>query len=220
MKLKKIASLALAGVMAISMLAGCSGKTENNENNGDQNQVVAASVADYANNLMTAAQKNVFKFENSSDLTAALKKVASDSTKFGSSDIKKISDNLTNFTIGVLYNNGKELGNELKDELDLDFAYNQDLATVSKEGTRTQGFVYAVSGKLTEAAAVQLIGGEFVKATVNNNTTFPAKVGTEYKCDYTAEISAVKVTAPDTDKNSAWVVAIVVTQDAVKVSNT
>ena len=218
MKLKKIASLALAGVMAISMLAGCSGKTENNENNGDQNQVVAASVADYANNLMTAAQKNVFKFENSSDLTAALKKVASDSTKFGSTDIKNISDNLTNFSITDLYNNGEKLRNELKDELDLDFVHGYDLATVSKEGTRTQGFVYAVSGKLTEAAAVQLIGGEFVKATVNN-TTFPAKYDS-YKCDYTAEISAVKVTAPDTDKNSAWVVAIVVTQDAVKVSNT
>ena len=183
------------------MLAGCSGKTENNENNGDQNQVVAASVADYANNLMTAAQKNVFKFENSSDLTAALKKVASDSTKFGSTDIKNISDNLkTSFTIDDLYENGEKLRNELKDELDLDFVHGYDLATVSKEGTRTQGFVYAVSGKLTEAAAVQLIGGEFVKATVNN-TTFPAKYDS-YKCD------------------SAWVVAIVVTQDAVKVSNT
>ena len=31
MKLKKIASLALAGVMAVSMLAGCSGKTNTNE---------------------------------------------------------------------------------------------------------------------------------------------------------------------------------------------
>ena len=220
MKLKKIASLALAGVMAISMLAGCSGKTENNENNGDQNQVVAASVADYANNLMTAAQKNVFKFENSSDLTAALKKVASDSTKFGSTDIKNISDNLkTSFTMTDLYENGEKLRNELKDELDLDFVHGKGLATVDKEGTRTQGFVYAVSGKLTEAAAVQLIGGEFVKDTVNDDDTFPAKYGS-YKCDYTAEISAVKVTAPDTDKNSAWVVAIVVTQDAVKVSNT
>ena len=218
MKLKKIASLALAGVMAISMLAGCSGKTENNENNGDQNQVVAASVADYANNLMTAAQKNVFKFENSSDLTAALKKVASDSTKFGSTDIKDISDNLTNFSIGDLYNNGEKLRNELKDEMDLDFVHGTGLAAVNEEGTRTQGFVYAVSGKLTEAAAVQLIGGEFVTDAVKAST-FPAEVD-DFKCDYTAEISAVKVTAPDTDKNSAWVVAIVVTQDAVKVSNT
>ena len=39
MKLKKIASLMLAGVMAVSMLAGCSGKTE--EKPGDENTNVA-----------------------------------------------------------------------------------------------------------------------------------------------------------------------------------
>ena len=218
MKLKKIASLALAGVMAISMLAGCSGKTENNENNGDQNQVVAASVADYANSLLSSAQKNVFEFENSSDLTAALKKVASDSTKFGSTDIKAISDNLTSLALSQLVNS--DLASELKDEMKLDVEAGNGLNSVAKEGDRTQGFVYAVSGKLTEASAVQLVVKGFADAAMKNNSYFPATVGTEYKCDYTAEISAVKVTAPDTDKNSAWVVAIVVTQDAVKVSNT
>ena len=34
MKLKKIASLMLAGVMAVSMLAGCSGSSDNGENGG------------------------------------------------------------------------------------------------------------------------------------------------------------------------------------------
>ena len=34
MKLKKIASLALAGLMAVSMLAGCSGKGSDNSGNG------------------------------------------------------------------------------------------------------------------------------------------------------------------------------------------
>ena len=217
MKLKKIASLALAGVMAISMLAGCSGKTENNENNGDQNQVVAASVADYANSLLSSAQKNVFEFENSSDLTAALKKVASDSTKFGSTKIEKISNELTNLALGQLVNT--DLASELKDEMKLDVEAGKGLNSVAKEGDRTQGFVYAVSGKLTEASAVQLVVKGFADEAMKDGDYFPAKVG-NFKCDYTAEISAVKVTAPDTDKNSAWVVAIVVTQDAVKVSNT
>ena len=36
MKLKKIASLMLAGVMAVSMLAGCSGNGSNNNNNNDE----------------------------------------------------------------------------------------------------------------------------------------------------------------------------------------
>ena len=37
MKLKKIASLMLAGVMAVSMLAGCSGKSNDDNNNGQEN---------------------------------------------------------------------------------------------------------------------------------------------------------------------------------------
>ena len=40
MKLKKIASLMLAGVMAVSMLAGCSGNGSNNNNNNDDPVVV------------------------------------------------------------------------------------------------------------------------------------------------------------------------------------
>ena len=40
MKLKKIASLALAGVMAVSMLAGCEGGKGNNNNNPDNGQPV------------------------------------------------------------------------------------------------------------------------------------------------------------------------------------
>ena len=40
MKLKKIASLLLAGVMAVSMLAGCSGNGNSNNNNNDDPVVV------------------------------------------------------------------------------------------------------------------------------------------------------------------------------------
>ena len=41
MKLKKIASLALAGIMAVSMLAGCSNEGNTPDNNEEDNQVVA-----------------------------------------------------------------------------------------------------------------------------------------------------------------------------------
>ena len=44
MKLKKIASLALAGIMAVSMLAGCSnGENNNGGNSGDDNTVITPS---------------------------------------------------------------------------------------------------------------------------------------------------------------------------------
>ena len=219
MKLKKIASLALAGIMAVSMLAGCSGKTENEENNGNQNQVAAATVADYANSLLSKDQKNVFEFENSADLTAALKKVASDSEKFTSADIEVYSK-LYAYGPSIVVS---ELAAELKKDLELNFSNADDqdgLATTNKKGTKTVGFVYGVSGKLEQDTAVQLIINSW-KGTMNNDGYFPATISgsTKLDCDYTAEISAVKVTAPDNKDVSTWVIAIVVTQTAVEVAN-
>ena len=216
MKLKKIASLMLAGVMAVSMLAGCEGSANSGENNGEENQVVAASVADYANSLLTTAQKNVFEFKNSADLTAALQKIAGDSTKYGSEDIKNAYESPVTT---VAYET--KIQSDLKDDLDLDEINNSTAMSATKKGTQAYGYFYALSGKLTEASAVQLIVKNFVVG-VYSNDLFPATCtatnGT-LKCDYTAEISAVKVTAPDTDKNSAWIVGIVVTQTATEVSN-
>ena len=217
MKLKKIASLMLAGAMAVSMLAGCEGSANSGENNGEENQVVAASVADYANSLLTTAQKNVFEFKNSADLTAALQKIAGDSTKYGSEDIKKAYESPVTT---VAYET--KIQSDLKDDLDLDVVNNSQKMNATKKGTLAYGYFYALSGKLTEASAVQLIVKSFVNG-VYSNDLFPATgtttSGVTLKCDYTAEISAVKVTAPDTDKNSAWIVGIVVTQTATEVSN-
>ena len=227
MKLKKIASLALAGIMAVSMLAGCSGKTENEENNGNQNQVAAATVADYANSLLSKEQKNVFEFENSADLTAALKKVASDSEKFTSEDIEVYSK-LYAYNASIVVS---DLATELKKDLELDFSNSnasgdnqQGLAITNKKGTKTVGFVYGVSGKLEQDTAVQLIINSWKGTTMDNGTYFPATItptssSTKLDCDYTAEISAVKVTAPDDKDVSTWVVAIVVTQTAVEAAN-
>ena len=212
MKLKKIASLMLAGVMAVSMLAGCSGKGNNSGNKDDQNQVVAASVADYANSLMSDSQKNVFKFKNSSELTAALQKVAGDSTKFKSSEIKTVYDAIKT-TITDTQGN-KDMTDALKDEMKLD-QYGNEMA--AQKDTHTAGYMYQVSGKLTQASAVQLIVKNFVEYVFVNDY-FPA-TGNGVKCDYSAEISAVKVTAPDDSGNSAWVVAIVVTQTGVETNN-
>ena len=221
MKLKKIASLALAGIMAVSMLAGCSGKTENEENNGNQNQVTAATVADYANSLLSKDQKNVFEFENSADLTAALKKVASDSEKFTSDDIEKYSE-LYAYGADIVVS---ELATELKKDLELNFS-NADtdnqkgLTTTDKKGTKTVGFVYGVSGKLEQDTAVQLVVNSWKTVTMDNDTFFPATISSaKLDCDYTAEISAAKVTAPDDKDVSTWVVAIVVTQTAVEAAN-
>ena len=70
MKLKKIASLAMAGVMAVSMLAGCSGT-----NVDDDNDVVvtpsASSIVTAVNNGQSAANAVKVEFTSDSELDAA-----------------------------------------------------------------------------------------------------------------------------------------------------
>ena len=74
MKLKKIASLALAGIMAVSMLAGCSngGNNGNNENNDGNVTPVTSKIVDAVNNGQTAGNKVKIEFEVNSKLDAAL----------------------------------------------------------------------------------------------------------------------------------------------------
>lgn len=72
MKLNKIAALAMAGVMAVSMLAGCSGK--GNGNGGDGTVVVdpTSSVVDTVNNNQSVLNKVKITFAADSDLDDAL----------------------------------------------------------------------------------------------------------------------------------------------------
>ena len=72
MKLKKIASLALAGVMAVSMLAGCQNANVDPEQPTDPETPTATGYSvEMASNLSDAAKKDYIAFEdNADDLTA------------------------------------------------------------------------------------------------------------------------------------------------------
>ena len=77
MKLKKIASLALAGVMAVSMLAGCATKAPAKD--PTENEVPATNLSkevgdEVAKLVAPNTVPNYVKFEDSDSLTAGLKK--------------------------------------------------------------------------------------------------------------------------------------------------
>ena len=77
MKLKKIASLMLAGIMAVSMLTACGGKTTGNEEEKPPVvDPVDTSFAASVNDLLSTEQKNVITFTNDSTLNGVLAKVA------------------------------------------------------------------------------------------------------------------------------------------------
>ena len=76
MKLKKFAAMMLAGVMAVSMLAGCSGKGTNGGNNGGNTVVEPSdsSVVTAFNDKQSKSNKVKVEFSADADLDAALAK--------------------------------------------------------------------------------------------------------------------------------------------------
>ena len=80
MKLKKFAAMMLAGVMAVSMLAGCSGKGTNGGNNGGNTVVEpsTSSIVAALNNGQNEKNKVKVNFSSDASLDAALQKAVAE----------------------------------------------------------------------------------------------------------------------------------------------
>ncbi|HIV43174.1 MAG TPA: hypothetical protein H9996_03040 [Candidatus Faecalibacterium avium] len=218
MKLKKIASLMLAGVMAVSMLAGCKGSANSGE---EENPVVPTTgVVAYANDAVSADDKEDYKFSGftaSTNLDSILKDLASSTGDFSETNIKTAYQNVQNATLNTTVQ-GK-LNDKLDGLLDDDGFKTVPADNVSEK----YGYIYTASGKLTQEEAVSKMVGKFAdevlskvaKTAVTNTTT-----DTKYDPAYSAEVSVVRVSSSSASDESAWVLAIVLTQNVTKVSNT
>ena len=207
MKLKKIASLMLAGVMAVSMLAGCKGSANSGE---EENPVVPTTgiVAD-ANGVLTDAEKEIFSYVGSANLDTILKEIAADTKNL---DEDEITAAYKNFKPGT---QDQELNKKLRDKLE-GLKSNGTFTSAPANGkSQSWGWVYTISGKMTQTEAVEATAKYFagymdketnVKTVVDYN-------GAEYNAEYSVEISAVKASNnSNVDGESAWVIAFVVTQ--------
>ena len=72
MKLKKIASLMLAGIMAVSMLAGCKGNTIKDDPSSSEDNSQATSVSATLYGKFSDATQSKLKYADDADLTASL----------------------------------------------------------------------------------------------------------------------------------------------------
>ena len=93
MKLKKIASLALAGVMAVSMLTDCGGSTtnDNEQNNKPEEPTVADVVSDVKAGIKSWNSDLEITVESSKNMDAAIKKGADLNTNY-----KTTEENIVN----------------------------------------------------------------------------------------------------------------------------
>ena len=219
MKLKKIASLMLAGLMAVSMLAGCEGKGSSSSE--PENPVVPTTgVVAYANDAVsedTAKEHNFEGFAASTNLDAILNDLATSTGNFDKAGINDIfTDNVSAADAADTKVQGK-----LNDKLD--GLVDDDFKTIPADNVSDKyGYIYTVSGKVDEKEMVGKVVDKFVREELNDVETVVENktTGTKYDTAHTAEISVVKVSSSSAPSESAWVVAIVLTQEVTKVSNT
>ena len=218
MKLKKIASLMLAGVMAVSMLAGCKGSANSGE---EENPVVPTTgVVAYANDAVSADDKEDYKFSGftaSTNLDSILKDLASSTGDFSETNIKTAYQNVQNATLNTTVQ-GK-LNDKLDGLLDDDGFKTVPADNVSEK----YGYIYTASGKLTQEEAVSKMVSKFANEVLDDVAVDAVKndtTGTKYDPAYSAEVSVVRVSSSSASDESAWVLAIVLTQNVTKVSNT
>ena len=226
MKLKKIASLMLAGVMAVSMLAACgdnSSTTTPVVPPVDDNTATSA-ISAALNDQLFSKQADLLSFESNSKLASLLDRIAEDDEDFEISDTLVSGarrPTLLNPTIGD--------GADINDIVNAAFNGTNPLVRmtnaaidVDHDDNRAYLYVYTVDYSMPDVDQIaRAVMNGFnglqdlvydVAGIVDNGFT-PERMDYEYK----GYAEMVKITN-DNSSDTAWVVAVLVEQHAV--SNT
>ena len=229
MKLKKIASLALAGIMAISMLTAC-GESNTITEQPQQPQkptVETSEIATALNNQLFKGQADMLSFTSDSKLASLLKRVATDDEDFEQMDaLIKNAGRPTLLDPTDTVNGGKGVATIV------DAAYNGSNPEVNMTTgavkanhgkNKTYLYVYTVDGSMTsvdQIAAAIMNDGKGLQNKVYNvigaKNAADNDPATQYSVDYEYKGYAemVKVTN-DNSSDTAYVVAVMVQQHAV-----
>ncbi len=212
MKLKKIASLMLAGIMAVSMLTACGGNTTGNEEEKPPVvDPVDTSFAASVNDLLSTEEKNVITFTNDSTLNGVLAKVAPTIDSW----------NLMTFNMGaghVFVTDARDMRHLLGIDRDNSMVFGKRLFKNTATSATTAADIFVVDGSYTEEGVAEFVA-EYVDHLMNGYH-MPA-VGAEkvpYRYAYTGSIACTKVTNLSGDFES-YVVAFTMTQTPTKVTN-
>ena len=204
MKLKKIASLMLAGVMAVSMLTACGGNTVDDTQKPEEPDVTpstSASAQTLVSNMSKKAQNMVTAVSNS-DLDAALKSAVED--YFSNADVVKYGQVFEIYPYGYGVNPSDarrtDIGEALVKNLN---AYDDEIGNLNNIGfkadARTAVEVYGVNGSVTDKDVLEQLGHKITQSVENLHPDDTDKYDnaehvTQY-IDYDYEVSVSIVTA-------------------------
>ena len=227
MKLKKIASLALAGIMAVSMLAGCNTANETPEEPNTPVVPTTSSIGDYMNNLMNGDQKKILTFEENADLSAAVAKVAMDSGVVTPLIITDAKDTLDGTYFANASAQKTDIAKKVKAEFKNGVIYTglnwfndwNGKAIDNQEKSDSLLYVYVLSGDLSEVGVANLLYGKMGPQIGDDADKLPNTNNGDY-VDYTASVAATKVSNSVNASESAWVVGVMFTRTVTNGTNT
>ena len=211
MKLKKIASLMLAGVMAVSMLAGCSGNGSNNNNNDDPVVVPGVNVANVISQLDSDTTDKV-TFSAGNDIQDALNDGVQD---FGILSLGFDEDDIIKY-VGTLANVETTSNNDFRTGGD----YADDEQTVMRAGVvNTIGMndTYALRELADDIDASVASVATMVENSLGANTGVQDG-DTYYTYEYTGELAIAKVESVSGQSSYIYVYTIDRTPTEVEVN--
>ena len=209
MKLKKIASLMLAGIMAVSMLAACGEGAGNNNGGASSSETpatgVSATFAGYLKNgdRVDFDDNNVYQ----NYLASAIEKRDLNYSVLGN------VDDVEAITNGELYQNVQKLFNDgvigYKDDCTIDA-----LGAIHDTTDTTFTTLYQAPGSMEEDVVLKAVAGELdAKFDKNILVNFFSNTENTYDYDYTGSVSMQKV---EDGSASAWFVLVTLSVDVAK----
>ena len=244
MKLKKIASLMLAGAMTVSMLTACNtASNDGDDNQGDDTIVtpVDDSFATAINGELSTAQKNTLTITADSSLEAMLNKVAD---KFDDDALQitkgKVVTAFVLDTDSTVPKDARHLMG-LKDDASLTTAVTANGKAYSlapdgwnsfenvgnyvwkyfgeNDSTETTLDFIVVDGGQTEEGLAHEVADQLKALMTEHRMPGEAKVGTkDYDYDYTGHVASIKLDNLRGDE-SFYVVAVEITKTPTEVVN-
>ena len=200
MKLKKIAALALAGVMAVSMLAGCAGKgTDDKKDPTDLSSAVIAQLSSDTTKKVT--------FTKSTDLdnaiTAALKKYGNSNMTYtlSADALHTVNDEIS--AASTLTGLVKDENLTKKENVEQNLAAASMTVSVANAATAGSSTNYAVK---TMAAAIDEAVKKLANAPAQSGVYTLDKVDYRITYSYTGNVSVYTETAEDTGIVSYYLV--------------
>ena len=204
MKLKKIASLMLAGIMAVSMLTACGNTVSEKPKDPTDEHTVTPSSSNaqiVVDNMSKDAQNKVSAVANS-DLTAALQSAVED--YFSNADVVKYGSlfEIEDAAYGVGRNDARDtdIGEALVSNLG---AYDNEIANLDNIGPKTDSFtvveVYGVNGSVPDKDLLEQIGhkidSEIVALDTEDDRIDNKQENVKQYIDFDYEVSVSIVTA-------------------------